>query len=178
MGHACMRIRKNPYEGPIESSYSVTSRLSRNKQNMGLSPSDNKGKLKVDFNKLSGELEVTNYIEASSAEIDPNALKTEVDMKMITEALNNHFIFTSLSEEDKEIVAESMQLYILPPGSLVFEQDRPSKSYYVVRSGSLEVIVKGRKVNKIHAREGFGELALLHDNPRSATIRCIDRTTL
>ena len=47
-----------------------------------------------------------------------------------------------------------------------------------MRSGELEVIVKGRKVNKIHAGEGFGELALLHDNLRSATIRCVDKVTL
>jgi len=40
---------------------------------------------------------------------------------MIISALNNHFIFTSLTDEDKEMVAESMQLYIFEAGKIVFE---------------------------------------------------------
>lgn len=178
MGHSCMKMRKNPYEVQSESKYSVTSKYIRSKISGSQSNYDSKSRMKIDYNKASGELEVTSYIEASAAEIDTQALKTNEDKNLIINALNNHFIFTSLSEEDKEVVADSMQLYVFPPGSIVFEQDKPSKSYYVVRSGNLEVIVKGRKVNKIHTGEGFGELALLHDNPRSATIRCIDRVTL
>ena len=116
--------------------------------------------------------------EARGGLIDRNALKTEDDRKAIILALNNHFIFTSLTEEDKEMVVENMQLLVMDTGLTVFEQDRPSKSYFVVRTGQLEVLANGRKVNKIKVGEGFGELALLHDNPRSATVRCIEPTTL
>ena len=172
-----MKIRKSPYQVQSDSHYSVSSNLSR-----GRVPVPNKSdfppKAKIQYNNQSGDLEHTSYIEASAAEIDAHAPKIESDRTLIISALNNHFIFTSLSEEDKEVVADSMQLYVFPPGSTVFEQDRPSRSYYVVRSGNLEVLVKNRKVNKIHTGEGFGELALLHDNPRSATIRCMDRVTL
>ena len=179
MGHVCMKLRKNPYAERSQSHYSVTSsKLSRGRGTNNLAKSNSPAKEKIQYNNQSGDLEVTSYIEASAAEIDPHAAKTEGDRNLIISALNNHFIFTSLSEEDKEVVSESMQLYIFPPGSIVFEQDQPSRSYYVVRSGNLEVIVKNRKVNKIHTGEGFGELALLHDNPRSATIRCMDRVTL
>lgn len=125
-----------------------------------------------------GFRQVMTYIEAQEAEIDPQAIKSPDDKKLIITALNNHFIFTSLTDEDKEMVAESMQLYIFQIGNIVFEQDRPSRSYYVVKSGILEVIVNGKRVNRIHTGEGFGELALLHDNPRSATVRCLDKTLL
>ncbi|CAG9329651.1 unnamed protein product [Blepharisma stoltei] len=118
------------------------------------------------------------YIEAQDAEIDPQAQKSQDDKKLIITALNNHFIFTSLTDEDKDMVAESMQLYIFQIGSTVFEQEKPSRSYYVVKSGVLEVLVNGKRVNRIHPGEGFGELALLHDNPRSATVRCLDKTLL
>ena len=170
-----MKLRKNAYEVRSESIISAASRVSKSRRSIGLSMSKN---LKVDYNKIACELDITDYIEASSAEIDINAPKTEEDTKIIIDALNNHFIFTSLSEEYKEVVAENMQLYIFSTGSIVFEQDQPSKSYYVVRSGSLEVITKGRKINKITTGEGFGELALLRDSPRSATIRCLERTSL
>ncbi|OMJ90745.1 hypothetical protein SteCoe_6822 [Stentor coeruleus] len=118
------------------------------------------------------------YIEASAAYIDVNAVKSPDDKQMILHALNNHFIFTSLTDEDKEIVAETMQLYVFDTGKVVFEQDKPSRSYYVVKYGILEVLVNGRRVSKIHPTEGFGELALLHDNPRSATVRTLEKSAM
>ena len=119
-----------------------------------------------------------DYVEAPAGVVDRAAFKTDEDRRMVLQALNNHFIFTSLTDEDKEMVVDSMHLLTLEPGSIVFEQDRPSKSYFVVRSGLLEVFTNGRRVNKIKPGEGFGELALLHDNPRSATVRCVEFTAL
>lgn len=118
------------------------------------------------------------YVEAPAGVVDRAAFKTDEDRRMILQALNNHFIFTSLTDEDKEMVVESMHMLTLEPGSIVFEQDRPSKSYFVVRAGLLEVFTSGKRVNKIRPGEGFGELALLHDNPRAATVRCVEFTAL
>lgn len=118
------------------------------------------------------------YIEAAAGEIQSNTQKTSEDTQKIISALNSHFIFTSLTDEDKEMVASAMQLYIFQSDTYVFMQGMPSKSYYVIKSGTIEVIVNGKKVNKIHEGDGFGELALLHDNPRSATLKCIEPTTL
>lgn len=118
------------------------------------------------------------YVEAATAEIIPNTIKTAEDMKKIIDALGSHFIFTSLTDEDKEMVASSMQLYSFPKDSFVFKQGMPSKSYYVIRTGSIEVIVNNKRVNKILEGDGFGELALLQDNPRSASLKCLEPTTL
>ena len=118
------------------------------------------------------------YVEAGSAEILQNFIKTSDDTSMILKALDSHFIFTSLTEEDREMVAQAMQLYSFNPNVYVFLQGKPSKSYYVIRSGSIDVIVNGRKVNCLHQGDGFGELALLHDNPRSASLKCIEPTTV
>ena len=122
--------------------------------------------------------EIASYIEAAAGELILDAIKTPEDKQKIIAALNNHFIFTSLTDEDKEMVAEAMQLYQFMPDTIVFMQKMPSRSYYVVKTGVLEVIVNGKRVNKIHPGEGFGELALLDDNPRSATLRCLELTSL
>jgi CRP-like cAMP-binding protein len=55
----------------------------------------------------------------------------------IIQALNNPFIFTCLTEEDKDM---AMQLSIFEPFDIVFEQHLKSKSFFVIRSGLLEVI--------------------------------------
>ena len=119
-----------------------------------------------------------NYIEAEAANMIVDVVKTVEDKSMILKALNSHFIFISLSDEDKEIITNSMDLYAFTAESFVFMQGMPSKSFYVTRTGSLSVIVNGKTVNKISQGEGFGELALLQDNLRSASLKCLEPTTL
>ncbi|CAG9310229.1 PKG_7 [Blepharisma stoltei] len=130
------------------------------------------------WKRLNSRAVSVNYVEASSAFIDVYAAKTLEDKSMILNALNNHFIFTSLTDEDKEIVVETMQLYVFEINTVVFEQDKIGKGYYVVRTGQLEVIANGKRISKIHPGEGFGELALLHESPRSATVKTLEKATM
>ncbi|MEE8554634.1 MAG: FAD-dependent oxidoreductase, partial [bacterium] len=62
-------------------------------------------------------------------------------------------------------------------GDVVFREGERGDSAYIIRSGEVEV-VKGfgdgaRRVATMSAGECFGEIALLSDVPRTATIRCI-----
>lgn len=117
-------------------------------------------------------------IEGSSGELIDSISKSPEDTLQIISALNNHFIFTSLTDDDKEVVAETMQLYAFVRNAFVFHQGMTSRSYYILKSGSVEVLVDEKRVNKLKAGEGFGELALLHNKPRSASIRCLEFTTV
>lgn len=42
--------------------------------------------------------------------------------------------------------------------------------YYVLSSGVCDIFVNGKKVLEVHKGRGFGELALLYDAPRAATV--------
>jgi MFS family permease len=57
------------------------------------------------------------------------------------------------------------------PGQVVFEQGDRGEDFYVVESGGAEVVRHGRVVNTLDPGDGFGEVALLGDGPRTATVR-------
>ena len=121
---------------------------------------------------------------SSKVPIDaPNALvidkpKGPRDMEILLNALGKHFIFTSLSEENRSTLISQMKHYTLAPRELVFEQNQPGVNFFVVASGQLEVLINARRVNLLNPGDSFGELALLHDTTRSASIITLDRTTM
>ena len=115
--------------------------------------------------------------EAPTAEVSERP-KTLADRKLISVCLSRHFIFSSLTEENRETIINQMKHYEVGPREIIFEQEQPAVNFFVLATGKLEVIVSGISRNIIKSGEGFGELALLHDAKRSATIKTIDRSTL
>lgn len=59
----------------------------------------------------------------------------------------------------------------VPPGSTVVRQGDEGDAFYVLDVGALDVLVDGRLVDKRLPGECFGEVALLRDQPRIATVR-------
>lgn len=64
-----------------------------------------------------------------------------------------------------------------PAGTIVFRQGDAGDAFYLVASGSVGVYAAGQsepeglRVRTLHAGEPFGEMALLTNDPRTATIR-------
>jgi MFS family permease len=58
----------------------------------------------------------------------------------------------------------------VPAGHDVVVQGEPGDRYYVVDQGTLAVFVDGRFVVTLAEGEAFGEIALLHHRPRTATV--------
>lgn len=66
-----------------------------------------------------------------------------------------------------------------PPGTAVVTQGELGDSYFVVASGQLSVTTGATlKEHRMLAGDGFGEIALLHHVPRTATIRAVSDARL
>ncbi|HTE74776.1 MAG TPA: MFS transporter [Actinomycetes bacterium] len=68
-------------------------------------------------------------------------------------------------------LAVALEPVTVPPGQVVFAQGDLGDRCYFVESGSAVVIGDGKEVTELGAGEMFGEIALLRQVPRTATVR-------
>ncbi|HEX2292279.1 MAG TPA: MFS transporter [Gaiellaceae bacterium] len=80
-------------------------------------------------------------------------------------------LFAPLPQPILESLAQATKTVRLAPGEEIFRQGDLGDRYYVVAGGEVEVVVDGRVVNVTGPGGYFGEIALLRDVPRTATVR-------
>jgi hypothetical protein len=77
-----------------------------------------------------------------------------------------------------EQLAGGLEHALYEPGQTVFGEGEPGEYFYVVQSGRAEVVRDGGVIRRLGAGDGFGEIALLRDQPRSATVRASEEAPL
>ncbi len=80
-------------------------------------------------------------------------------------------IFAPLAAPVLEGLARALTREEHPSGTVVIRQGDPGDRYFVIGAGVVTVEIDGRAVHDQAAGEGFGEIALLRDVPRTATVR-------
>jgi predicted MFS family arabinose efflux permease len=70
-----------------------------------------------------------------------------------------------------EHLARGLEPVHVRAGQAVFRQGDPADRFYVIETGTADVIGDGRLVTTLGPGEGFGEIALLRRVPRTATVR-------
>jgi EAL domain-containing protein (putative c-di-GMP-specific phosphodiesterase class I) len=63
-------------------------------------------------------------------------------------------------------------------GDIIFKEGDPGDSAYLIEEGSVEVIVSSTQRTRINKGELFGEIALIDQQPRTATVRALENTVL
>jgi MFS family permease len=93
-------------------------------------------------------------------------------------ALRTSRIFSTLPGPELEGLARSLRRSEWSSGEVVVREGDPGDRFYLIVEGELEVAAGGATLNTLGPGDGFGEIALLHDVPRTATVTARTRVTL
>ena len=83
-------------------------------------------------------------------------------------------IFAPLPLADVETLVLRLEPVPVAPGELLFSQGAPGDRFYVVAGGRLEILVDGQRRAVLGEGEGFGEIALVRECPRTASVRALE----
>jgi len=103
--------------------------------------------------------------------------KSEEQKKRIRETIQNSFMFSCLDEDDLKIVIDAFQETRADSGVTIIEQGDDGDCLYLLEEGECEVFKRlpGETEQKLvftqKPGDAFGELALLYNCPRAATVK-------
>ena len=95
------------------------------------------------------------------------------DEKLINDCIEKHFFMKCLNQQARDKVIEEMSLVQVNSNNYIFKQGTIGNYFYILKSGAAELIINNNIVKRLKIGESFGELALLHDAPRSGSIKTI-----
>lgn len=139
--------------------------------------------------RSSVSAEVYGQFNVKQAFVPKHIIKTPDQIKRIQEKVLKSFIFNSLDEKELKIVIDAMEEYTCKKGDYVITQGDPGAVLYIIESGTydcykqfvsialnlLNLIMQNPQDGPIKVKEyfpgdSFGELALLYNAPRAASI--------
>jgi len=110
--------------------------------------------------------------------------KSEASKKKILLRLSQAFMFSNLDEKERQVVSNAMEEKKYRAGDFVIKQGEDGEELFVVESGKLSCHKKFAQENdpkflkNYSPGEAFGELALLYNAPRAATIIATEDSVL
>lgn len=103
--------------------------------------------------------------------------KSPDQYKFITERLSKTFMFQSLEDKQRKIVIDAIDVKKFKKGDWVIKQGDDGDVLYIVEDGQLDCFKRFKKdeepklVKQYGPSDSFGELALLYNAPRAASIQ-------
>ncbi len=93
-----------------------------------------------------------------------------------------HHVLGALPERQADTIAGRLGQVSVPAGASVVRQGQPAEKFFIILEGSVEVVREEAGAERVVALLGpgqfFGEVAILCDLPRTATVRAVTGVSL
>ena len=103
--------------------------------------------------------------------VDPTLLRDSAVLRAVP-------MLGPLSGPVVERLAVGAEHLSVPTGTAIVRESEPGDRFYVITRGRVSVTAHDRDAGELGSGEAFGEIALLRDVPRTATVRALEPTEL
>lgn len=105
------------------------------------------------------------------------------ELGILAHMLRKVEFFTPLTVGQLEQVLPTVMLYAYDAGEKVFSQGQKGDAFYIVYKGSVDIkirewLVLSKKIATLKAGDFLGEIALISDEPRTASVVAAEPTML
>jgi CRP-like cAMP-binding protein/general stress protein 26 len=91
-------------------------------------------------------------------------------------------VFSALPQEQADTIAARLGQVTMQAGTTIVRQGAPAEKFFIIVDGRVEVVREQDGSEQVIATLGpgqfFGEVAILRDMPRTATVRAVTRVSL
>jgi CRP-like cAMP-binding protein len=115
--------------------------------------------------------------EAAVTRVDV-ILKSENTKFILLTVLKRHFLFSQLRDYELEDVIDVMQAQYVNEGEVIIQQGDHGELFYILEEGTCQILIDSESLGMIESGSSFGDLALMYNCPRAATIIAITDCTL
>jgi len=109
--------------------------------------------------------------------------KTENITKLLINVVQQNILFRNFKSEEHTKIVEAFEFIRAKAGEIIIKQGDSGEYFYIVESGKLEVYMEScglrLKVGRtLDEGDYFGELALMYNTPRAATVITVEDSNL
>jgi CRP-like cAMP-binding protein len=79
-------------------------------------------------------------------------------------------LFARLEARDLRDIANTMKERRFSAGDVIAQEGQSGIGFFVIEDGEARVEIEGREVSRLGAGDYFGEIALIAESPRTATV--------
>lgn len=97
-------------------------------------------------------------------------IKTGTERERLQKAASGIFIYRTLEKKQQEQVLDAMFRRDVKAKEIILKQGDDGDNFYIIESGAFEIYVNNNLVGSYDNQGFFGELALMYNKPRAATI--------